>query len=58
MEEVVNFYEKFNNYTKGWARYGGEEYLKRYNELVEQGDACRARLNLLRTNKDTINVGF
>ena len=58
LEQVVEFYEQYNNYTKGWARYGGAEYLKRCDEMIQAGDACRARLNLIRSNKDTIDVGF
>lgn len=56
LEQVVAYYEKYNNFTKGWARWGGENYTRRYDEMVREGDACRARLNLIRTNKDTLDV--
>ncbi len=58
LEEVVNYYDTYNNYTKGWYRWlhVNDEYNIRYKEMVEQGDKCRARLNILRSNKDTLYV--
>jgi LAGLIDADG endonuclease len=60
LEEVIRYYETYNNYTKGWARWAdsNQEYSKRYSEMVSQGDSCRARLNLIRQNKDTLDVSF
>lgn len=56
--EVITYYDTFNNYTKGWSRWKhhSDEYARRYTVMITEGDACRARINLLRLNKDTLNV--
>lgn len=50
---VIDFYEKYSGYTKGWARYKNDEYYRRASILADAGEKCREELNSLRKNKDT-----
>lgn len=53
---VVNFHNKWNNYTKGWGRSSAlsEEYLARKQEVIDAGEACRELLKSIRLNKNTV----
>lgn len=49
---VLDFYNRYSNYTKGYNK-GGEEYERRYDEMVQEGLKCVAALRESRQHKDT-----
>lgn len=56
LEAIVSYYDKYNNYTKGWGRYAdiSDEYTRRHTEKVIAAEQCRQLLKNIRANKDTI----